>query len=153
MGDEGARVAVRVATGRRTTREDVLGFLHRAIVLATIVCLLLPSGCAGWRTVSREEMMREVRGYHPTSVRLLYPDSTLEVRDPSVRGDSLAGVARKGAQLAPFRIALTDVDSASVRKTIRKPAIFLAIPLAVVTLAVVVVSLTHDGDPVFTPDR
>ena len=125
----------------------------RSVSLFAVACLTLSSGCAGWRTVSREEMVREVRGYHPTSVRLLYPDSTLEVRDPSVRGDSLMGTARKWGATRPVTIALTSVDSASIRGTIRKPAKFLAIPLAVVTLAVVVVSLTDDGDEVYLPNR
>ena len=120
------------------------------IAWATIVCLALSSGCAGWRTVSREEMVREVHGYHPTSVRLLYADSTLEVRDPSVRGDSLVGTAWRWGSTKPVSIALTSVDSASVRGTVRKPAMFLAIPIAAFTLVAVITALTDEDDVVPT---
>ena len=123
--------------------------IRPATSIALVLCLLSSSGCAGWRTVSREELVREVRGYHPTKVRVSLADSTLEVRDPAVRADSLVGTAKHWGAVKPVSFALARVDSAEVPGNLRKPALLLAIPMAALMIAAVVSVIAQD--PVYEP--
>ncbi|HET9252228.1 MAG TPA: hypothetical protein VFP58_08935 [Candidatus Eisenbacteria bacterium] len=89
-------------------------YLCRPIVSTLMTSLLLSSGCAGWRTVSRDELVRDVRDDRPKKVRVFYPDSTLEMSNPVVRADSLVGKAKVRGAKKPIAIPLAAVDSAAV---------------------------------------
>ena len=109
--------------------------LRRPIVFLLIVSLMFSSGCSGWRTVSRDEMVRDVRGHKTAKVRVLYPDSTLEISNPSVRTDSLVGTAKLRGARRPISIPLAEVDSVAVhRDAARKHARGATISLMVFAL-------------------
>src|SRR5215204_689161 len=97
-----------------------MGIRTGAALSCLLLSMLLSSGCAGWRTVSKEEMVREVLGYRPTKVRVISPDSTLEIRDPGIRADSLVGTASRRDRKEPVSLALAEIDSAAVPGNHRK---------------------------------
>ena len=119
---------------------------RRTTALAIALCLALSSGCAGWRTVSREEMVREVRGYRPSKIRLVYPDSTVEVRDPAIRADSLMGTVKRWGAMKPIAVSLADVDRAEVPGNLRKPARWFGVPVMALMAATIVLVLTTGGE-------
>jgi hypothetical protein len=112
-----------------------MGIRTGAALSCLLLSMLLSSGCAGWRTVSKEEMVREVLGYRPTKVRVISPDSTLEIRDPGIRADSLVGTASRRDRREPVSLALAEIDSAAVPGNHRKITRILAVPVAAAFIA------------------
>ena len=97
--------------------------------------------------MSREDLSREVRGYRPSKVRVFQADSVLEVRDPSIRADSLVG---KGDRTrAPITLSLAAVDSGAVQGNTRSRALWVGVPIVAFMAAWVIVMLP---DPVSLPE-
>jgi len=119
----------------------------RSLCWVLVLTLVNASGCAGWRTVSREDLSREVRGYRPSKVRVFQADSVLEVRDPSIRADSLVG--KRDRTRAPVTLSLAAVDSAAVQGNTRSRALWVGVPIVVFMAAWVIVMLP---DPVSLPE-
>ena len=75
---------------------------------ATFALTFLLNGCAGWHTVkgpSAEYIARE----KPEAVRLTLAESTLVLRLPSVRADSILGVSRTTKPPQMLAVPASDV--------------------------------------------
>ena len=96
--------------------------MRRAIAVFLMVSLI---GCSTWKPLSREQLVSIVAKRTPSRVRVIQIDSVLEVRHPTLRSDTLFGVAESPAYGA-IAVPLADIESGAIRKGNRTAAGFVA---------------------------
>lgn len=114
-----------------------------------LLCVYL-SACSSWHVVTPSPA-QYVQDERPSSVLVTRTDrSTLVLRSPTVREDSLTGTTTtglaRGDTARTVSLPLADVQSVAVRKfSVGKTALLVIVPIGALWLAACVESATSDG--------
>jgi hypothetical protein len=117
----------------RAAMKTVLPFLLLIILVGTI-------GCSSVRWTQRDAGLAMIEGGGASKVVVATGDSTVTVRNASLRRDTLLGRTRRSGRDVPASIAVRDIDSLAIRVPNRSTSRIVAVS-AIAAAALFLISL------------
>jgi hypothetical protein len=105
--------------------------MRRAIAVFVMVSL---TGCSTWRPISKEQLPSTITKREPGRIRLTRTDSVLDMRHPTLRGDTLFGFTKTPTGRTAVAVPLSNVESGAVRQGNGKTATIVAVTALFVSL-------------------
>jgi len=95
-------------------------------VVAVAIALLVSEGCATWKGISRDEMVKTVPRERPAVIRVVQNGSVVQVSTPRIDGDSLRGTVHADRVSKDVAFDLSSIVGIQVRRPNHTPVRIVA---------------------------